>query len=71
MSKIILAIVVLAAVFHSFECLTQGAGALVGKRAASMMAREKKFLLGRFPGSLEQYVSCDFYCFQDCEKAKM
>ena len=42
MSKIILAIVVLAAVFHSFECLTQGAGALVGKRGAGMLAKEKK-----------------------------
>ena len=67
MSKIILAIVVLAAVFHSFECLTQGAGALVGKRGAGMLAKEKKMILG--PNFLvDRYVSMLFSKFEKNEK---
>ena len=66
MSKIILAIVVLAAAFHSFECLTQGAGALVGKRGAGMLAKEKKMILG--PNFLvDRYVIMLFSKFEKNE----
>ena len=56
-AKVLLAIVVIAAVFHSLEGLTQGAGALVGKRDTDTMSRAKKMFLGISPFQLDRFVS--------------
>ena len=65
MSKLILAIVLLATVLHSLECLTQGAGALVGKRDANTLARAKKIFSPLVTQQLQRLVSSClfFFCF--------